>query len=45
MNLNTKEIAQITNQTTKSVEVARTRIRKKLGVEHNEILTQAIQSL
>lgn len=45
MNLNTKEIAQITNQTTKSVEVARTRIRKKLGVEHNESLTQAIQSL
>jgi DNA-binding CsgD family transcriptional regulator len=45
MNLNTKEIAQITNQTTKSVEVARTRIRKKLGIDHNESLTQAIHNL
>ena len=45
MNLNTKDIAQITNQTTKSVEVARTRIRKKLGIDHTESLTQAIHNL
>ncbi|MCB0749880.1 MAG: tetratricopeptide repeat protein [Ignavibacteriae bacterium] len=45
MNLNTKEIAQITNQTAKSIEVARTRIRKKLNVEHGESLTQAIHKL
>jgi len=45
MNLNTKEISQITNQTTKSIEVARTRIRKKLGIDHNQSLTKTIQSI
>ncbi|VAX23329.1 hypothetical protein MNBD_IGNAVI01-2758, partial [hydrothermal vent metagenome] len=32
MNLNTKEISQVTNQTIKSIEVARTRIRKNLAL-------------
>ncbi len=45
MNLNTKEISQITNQTLKSIEVARTRIRKKLGIDHSESLTKTIQSI
>ena len=45
MNLNTKEIAQITNQTAKSIEVARTRIRKKLCIEHGKSLTQVIHNL
>ncbi len=45
MNLNTKEIAQITNQTVKSIEVARTRIRKKLSIEHSDNLVSAIQNL
>ncbi|NLT49421.1 MAG: tetratricopeptide repeat protein [Ignavibacteria bacterium] len=45
MNLNTKEISQITNQTTKSIEVARTRIRKKLNIEHNGNLYSAVQNI
>ena len=34
MNLNTKDIASITHQTTNTVEVARTRLRKKLNIDH-----------
>lgn len=45
MNLNTKEISQITGQTTKSIEVARTRIRKKLNIDHNESLNSTIQNI
>jgi len=45
MKLNTKEIAQVTNSSVKSVEVARTRIRKKLNIEHCESLTKAIQKI
>lgn len=45
MNLNTKEISHITNQTTKSIEVARTRIRKKLAISHSDSLTKAIQNI
>lgn len=45
MNLNTKEISNITNQTLKSIEVARTRIRKKLGIDHSKSLTKTIQSI
>lgn len=45
MNLNTKEISNITRQSVKSVEVARTRIRKKLSLEHNDNLTAIIQNI
>jgi len=43
MNLNTKEISQINNQSPKAVEVMRSRIRKKLGIAHSESLTKKIQ--
>ncbi|RDK83795.1 tetratricopeptide repeat protein [Marinirhabdus gelatinilytica] len=36
LNLTSKEIAQITGQTAKSVENARTRLRKKLDITHSE---------
>lgn len=45
MNLNTKEISYITNQSTKAIEVMRSRIRKKLGIPHEESLTKTIQSI
>jgi len=45
MNLNTKEIAQINSHSVKSIEVARTRIRKKMGIKRTESLTQSIQEL
>lgn len=45
MNLNTKEISQITNQSIKAIEVMRSRIRSKLNMSHQESLTKAIQSL
>jgi tetratricopeptide (TPR) repeat protein len=45
MNLNTKEIAQINSHSVKSIEVARTRIRKKMGIKRTESLTNAIQSI
>lgn len=37
MNMNTKDIAIITHQTTNSIEVARTRLRKKLYINNQEI--------
>ncbi|MDL2227686.1 hypothetical protein LJC30_02225 [Odoribacter sp. OttesenSCG-928-L07] len=37
LNLNTKEIATITNLSPDSVRVARTRLRKKLNLTHSEI--------
>lgn len=36
MNLSTKEIAAITQQTTNSISVARTRLRKKLGLSNSK---------
>ena len=45
MNLNTKEISQLTGQSTKAIEVMRSRIRKKLKLPHEESLTKAIQNM
>ena len=42
MDMNTREISSLTGQTIKSLEVARTRIRKKLGVPHDHNLTNHI---
>jgi DNA-binding CsgD family transcriptional regulator len=42
LNLNTKEIANITHKSTKSIEVMRTRIRQKLNLSHDETLFDAI---
>lgn len=42
MDMNTREISSLTGQTIKSLEVARTRIRKKLGVPHEHNLTNYI---
>ncbi|MCB9208083.1 MAG: tetratricopeptide repeat protein [Ignavibacteriales bacterium] len=45
MNLNTKDISQITGQSTKAIEVMRSRIRKKLDISHDENLSSAIQTI
>lgn len=45
MNLNTKDISQITGQSTKAIEVMRSRIRKKLKIPHQESLSKAIQNI
>ena len=45
MNLNTKDISQITGQSIKAIEVMRSRIRKKLEIPHEESLTKAIQNI
>jgi tetratricopeptide (TPR) repeat protein len=45
MNLNTKDISQITGQSIKAIEVMRSRIRKKLKVPHEESLSKAIQNI
>lgn len=37
MNLNTKEIANLTFKSSESIKVARSRLRKKLGLTHNKI--------
>lgn len=39
LNLNTKEIAQLMNISTRGVEISRYRLRKKLNLERNENLT------
>jgi len=44
MNLNTKDISQITSQSVKAIEVMRSRIRKKLRIPHESSLTEIIQS-
>jgi tetratricopeptide (TPR) repeat protein len=36
LNMTTKEIASITRQSVKSINVARTRLRKKLGIDHSD---------
>ena len=40
MNLSSKEIASLLNISTRSVEVKRYRLRKKLGLSHSESLTE-----
>ncbi len=45
MNLNTKDISQITGQSIKAIEVMRSRIRKKMDIPHKESLTKAIQNI
>lgn len=43
MGLSSKEIAAIMNTTTRSIETARYRLRKKLGLEQSQNLTEFIQ--
>mgnify|MGYP002410157066 CR=1 FL=1 len=45
LGMNTREISSLTGQTTKSIEVARTRIRKKLEVPHGQNLANAVAQL
>ncbi|RMF10273.1 MAG: hypothetical protein D6762_01890 [Candidatus Neomarinimicrobiota bacterium] len=45
LNLNTKEIASLTNLSVKSIEVYRSRLRKRLGVPTGENLVQFIQNI
>jgi hypothetical protein len=45
MNLNTKDISQITGQSIKAIEVMRSRIRKKMDIPHEESLSKAIQNI
>jgi len=42
MNLSTKEIAPLMNVSSRSVEVQRYKVRKKLGLDHDENLTEFI---
>jgi tetratricopeptide (TPR) repeat protein len=42
LDMNTREISSLSGQSIKSIEVARTRIRKKLGVPHEQNLTNYI---
>jgi tetratricopeptide (TPR) repeat protein len=42
LNMNTREIASLTGQTFKSIEVARTRVRKKLDIPHEQNITNFI---
>ncbi len=45
LNLSTKEICALTQQTLKSVEVARTRLRQKLNLSQNENLASFISNI
>ena len=45
MNLSSKEIAQLTNITPRSVEIARYRIRKKMNLDRNDSLIDLLQKL
>ncbi|GAB4331979.1 MAG: hypothetical protein Kow00127_23890 [Bacteroidales bacterium] len=45
MNLSTKEIASITGRTPKSIEVSRSRIRKKLGLKRKDNLGSYLASI
>lgn len=45
LNMNTREISSLTGQSIKSIEVARTRIRKKIGVPHEQNLSNYIALL
>ena len=44
LNLTSKEIAQITGQSSKSIENARTRLRKKLEITHSDVELSAYLS-
>ncbi len=45
LDMSTKEISILTNQSVRALEVARSRLRSKLGIEHNINLTEFIRSL
>lgn len=45
MNLSTKDISEITHQTIRSIEAARTRLRKKLKLTRDENLTVYLQKI
>jgi len=45
MNFSSKEIANLLNITTKSVEMGRYRLRRKLGLEHDQNLTEFLIGL
>lgn len=45
LDMNTREIAALTGQSFKSIEVARTRIRKKMSLAHEDNLSNFIASL
>ncbi|WP_243347254.1 PAS domain S-box protein [Parabacteroides sp. FAFU027] len=45
LNINTKEIAMITNQTYDSIRVSRTRLRKKLGLTNEDNLVAYLLSI
>jgi hypothetical protein len=45
MNLNTKEVAVLLLSTPASIEVARSKIRKKVGLDHNQSLTEYISGI
>lgn len=45
LDMNTREIASLTGQTFKSIEVARTRIRKKMNLSREENLSNFIASI
>lgn len=45
LNLSSKEIAAINNTSLKAAEMSRYRLRKKLGLDNNELLPEYIQSI
>lgn len=45
LGMNTREISSLTGQSTKSIEVARTRIRKKLDIPHGQNLSNAVAQI
>jgi DNA-binding CsgD family transcriptional regulator len=45
MNINSKEIAGLMNISSKSIEMARYRLRKKLSLQHNQNLTEFLMGL
>lgn len=45
LNMTTKDISGITFQSPKSIQVARTRLRKRLGIDHDENLVSFLQQL
>jgi len=45
LNMTTKDISAITFQTVKSIQVARNRLRKKMGISRDENLVSTIQQL
>ena len=45
MNMTTKEISALTHQSTKSINMARFRLRKKMGMEHDQNLISFLANL